>query len=439
MSIDNQLINEDARPRFIEMLQKQLIRENPSALPDYGVDGEYGSETQEWVTRFQERKGLQVDGVAGPETLGRLREDIIQRPGDRGNGIEILQQDLQYFYIEQTAVDGIYGSGTEQGVRDFQYYNSLTIDGIAGPVTLKMFDELMTTLLVQRYDENALVRRIQKQLNEQEGTNVDLKTAGVYGPLTEDAIKEFQAVNDQQVDGIAGPVTMNLLDLQATHPASQEEYISYFEEQGLNPVIQEAGESTKSKYGQLLESNNVFKSNISFENPALDNPDVVNISFTSQSNSMNFVLVSGQLEDEPTLTSYALFDADEEKAMAIAIINVQGDQYQGTTTLDVYDTEGNSIESVEESTLELTNSQLNLEKQIVNELFEATASNRMSSFDDGVDVDNVLCAIESGAIALSACAITGFYVGACTLILSGVLGDIWCPYEENDLKSSPLP
>lgn len=64
-----------------EMLQKQLIRENPSALPNYGVDGSYGPEATDWVSRFQERKGLEVDGLAGPETLGRLRDDIVQLPG----------------------------------------------------------------------------------------------------------------------------------------------------------------------------------------------------------------------------------------------------------------------------------------------------------------------------------------------------------------------
>lgn len=34
MNIDNQLITPDSAKRWIEMLQKQLIRENPSALPN---------------------------------------------------------------------------------------------------------------------------------------------------------------------------------------------------------------------------------------------------------------------------------------------------------------------------------------------------------------------------------------------------------------------
>lgn len=96
MEIDNQVVNSEAKKRWIKMVQKQLIRENPSALPNYGVDGHYGPETTDWVQRFQERKGLQVDGVAGPETLRRLRADIVQRPDSSGNGVEILQEDLLF-------------------------------------------------------------------------------------------------------------------------------------------------------------------------------------------------------------------------------------------------------------------------------------------------------------------------------------------------------
>lgn len=67
----------------------------------------------------------------------RLRADIIHRPDTSGRGVELLQEDLRYFYIQQTAVDGIYGAGTTQGVRDFQFLNNLVVDGTAGPNTLK--------------------------------------------------------------------------------------------------------------------------------------------------------------------------------------------------------------------------------------------------------------------------------------------------------------
>lgn len=192
MAIDNQVINSEARFRWVEMLQKQLIRENPSALPNHGVDGSYGPETTDWVERFQERKGLQVDGVAGPETLGRLRDDIVQRPDTTGRGVEILQEDLLWFYIQQSAVDGSYGPGTTQGVRDFQFLNNMIVDGVAGPNTLKAMDEQITKIVVQEGDSGSIVRRIQNQLNDQDEVDVSIEVDGSFGPATKQAVEIFK-------------------------------------------------------------------------------------------------------------------------------------------------------------------------------------------------------------------------------------------------------
>ncbi|WP_367618236.1 peptidoglycan-binding domain-containing protein [Shouchella clausii] len=54
---------------------------------------------------------------------------------------------------------------------------------------------------------------------------------GEHGPLTEQAIERFQEENEQYVDGIASPVTMNLLDLEAFHPSSTNEIEAYLESQ----------------------------------------------------------------------------------------------------------------------------------------------------------------------------------------------------------------
>ncbi|MCP3033460.1 peptidoglycan-binding protein [Halobacillus sp. A1] len=169
MSIDERVIREDSPTRFIQTLQRQLVRENPSALPENGINGELNDETTEWVTRFQERKGLTVDGVAGPETLGRLRDDIIYRVGDSGKGVELLQEDLMYFTVDLAyGASGEFGTGTEQGVKDFQYFNFMVVDGVASPDVFYKIDELRETILIQEGDEGAHVRRIQEQLNEQD-------------------------------------------------------------------------------------------------------------------------------------------------------------------------------------------------------------------------------------------------------------------------------
>lgn len=59
--------NLDGTP--IEDRQNQLLDWDPSALPQFGADGDYGSETTEWVENFQTAHGFAlVDGEIGPET-----------------------------------------------------------------------------------------------------------------------------------------------------------------------------------------------------------------------------------------------------------------------------------------------------------------------------------------------------------------------------------
>ena len=55
----------------VRKLQQRLI-ELGYALPRYGADGDYGSETVTAVKAFQRDRGLQVDGVAGEATLAAL-------------------------------------------------------------------------------------------------------------------------------------------------------------------------------------------------------------------------------------------------------------------------------------------------------------------------------------------------------------------------------
>ena len=54
----------------------------------------------------------------------------ILRKGDRGQEVARLQSKIN------TGVDGIFGSGTEKAVKEFQSDNQLTVDGLAGPSTL---------------------------------------------------------------------------------------------------------------------------------------------------------------------------------------------------------------------------------------------------------------------------------------------------------------
>ncbi len=59
------------------------------------------------------------------------------RRGDSGSEVTTLQKKLRNWGYYSGAVDGIFGSGTEQAVMYFQRKNGLTPDGVVGAATAK--------------------------------------------------------------------------------------------------------------------------------------------------------------------------------------------------------------------------------------------------------------------------------------------------------------
>ncbi|WP_078598493.1 peptidoglycan-binding domain-containing protein [Evansella clarkii] len=416
MSIDNQIITADSRRRWVEMLQKQLIRENPSALPVYGVDGIYGPETTEWVRRFQQRKGLQVDGIAGPITLGRLRSDIIQRPGATGRGVEILQEDLLYFYIRQSSVDGIYGPGTEQGVRDFQYLNNLVVDGIAGPNTLRRMDELITTILVQRGDTGSLVRRIQEQLNEQDAVDVSLVVDGIYGPLTESAVESFQAASNLNVDGIAGPYTMNRLDMEAVHPLSLEELMEFAQFEAEEP--ESLSESEQAAYISSLQANNVFQST---RPPGTgDSIDAVAFLDSGSYDFGNAAVVTGTYG--PSLNFFLSYlNANTHELLVHFVFETDGLGFTDNVKMTAYDVDGNDIESYDQTWVDFSYDSLSSAMDLADRVNSAQESMILVDMDELREDARCAILVEAGCInlgligaALTPAAMMAIY-GACSI------------------------
>lgn len=70
-------------------------------------------------------------------------EAAILRNGDRGAAVEELQQNLQLLGYN-TSVDGIFGSGTEQALRNFQKTEGLRVDGVYGNQTEIALQEELT-------------------------------------------------------------------------------------------------------------------------------------------------------------------------------------------------------------------------------------------------------------------------------------------------------
>lgn len=63
--------------------------------------------------------------------------EALSKYGSRGDEVRQIQTKLKRWGYYNGNVDGIYGSQTQEAVRYFQRKNKLSVDGIAGPATLK--------------------------------------------------------------------------------------------------------------------------------------------------------------------------------------------------------------------------------------------------------------------------------------------------------------
>jgi N-acetylmuramoyl-L-alanine amidase len=105
---------------------------------------------------FQQTRGLNVDGLVGPQTFRRL-DEARWKIGDRvlsflpghvihGEDVAQLQQRLIELGFALDRVDGIFAKSTDSAVREFQRNVGLDVDGICGPAFFRAFHRLARTI-----------------------------------------------------------------------------------------------------------------------------------------------------------------------------------------------------------------------------------------------------------------------------------------------------
>lgn len=112
----------------------------------------FDEDLAEAVRAFQQRRGLIVDGIVGPQTyiaLDGARWKLGARllsytPGHLllGDDVAELQERLLALGFSPDRVDGVFGANTEKAVRGFQRGVGLDVDGSVGPQTLRAFADL---------------------------------------------------------------------------------------------------------------------------------------------------------------------------------------------------------------------------------------------------------------------------------------------------------
>lgn len=145
------------------------------------------------------------------------------RQGSAGPEVTDVQRRLQALgWTCDPDVDGDFGAGTDTCVRAFQQARGLVADGIVGPDTWRSLvgaswrlgDRMLYVTRPLLHGDD--IRELQRRLNRL-GFDAGYDD-GIYGVQTFDAVRDFQLNTGLDVDGIAGPSTVDaLLRLHRQH------------------------------------------------------------------------------------------------------------------------------------------------------------------------------------------------------------------------------
>jgi N-acetylmuramoyl-L-alanine amidase len=115
------------------------------------LGGTFGPSTHAAVRAFQQRRGIDVDGIVGPDTWRELVESSwslgdrllhLRQPSMRGDDVRQLQSCLNALGFSAGKHDGIFGPQTAAALRAFQRDLAIDEDGMAGLETIRAMERL---------------------------------------------------------------------------------------------------------------------------------------------------------------------------------------------------------------------------------------------------------------------------------------------------------
>ncbi len=250
----------------VKALQQALVAAGIS-LPG-GPDGVFGPATEKAVAEFQRQHGLYINGRVDQKTADKLAAVsggaggtssgtatpaaarsgssttsgfVGLAVGSRGDAVKALQQALNDIGVYVPGgIDGVYGTGTQTAVSNFQRWNGLTVTGTVTQAVVKALglgsgssgstttnssgtpaaaasSSLVGLKIGARGDK---VTSLQKALLAA-GVDVYGGADGLFGPATQRALVSYQKANGLSASGSVDSATASKLSqAAAAAPAS---------------------------------------------------------------------------------------------------------------------------------------------------------------------------------------------------------------------------
>jgi len=128
------------------------------------------------------------------QTVGQKGDDIVLlKNGSRGNEVKKLQENLNKLGFNCGTADGIFGVKTEAAVKAFQKAYGLAVDGIAGPATLGIIEELLKKQ-EQQPDVKAMQDKIKQLEIDLQNANAKVLTAEKRANDAEKKLSDYKAL-----------------------------------------------------------------------------------------------------------------------------------------------------------------------------------------------------------------------------------------------------
>ena len=152
-------------------------------------------------------------------------------PGDTGDAVERAQRGVRRTPGPDLVVDGVFGSKTEQAIKEFQQAEGLAVDGIVGPATWHALPDGGPMPVLQEGSSGQVVHRLQTVLKNGHsnwGTGPGA-IDGDFGPNTKASVQAIHSWGHLAVHGKLGDRTWD--DYLHPHTPTLETEV------GLNFVI----------------------------------------------------------------------------------------------------------------------------------------------------------------------------------------------------------